>query len=177
MRKILLLLISGFLSTLYGNAQSPKSEKLVISSSILDKEKFMEVSDFSWLFKAGDEMQWAQSKFDDSNWNSRRSYWFADSLKGKDNFKGIGWMRLKFKVDDSLLNKILYLQICQPGACEVYLDGNLIGNLGEPSTDPKKEKILPTLFEAKNVYLVHTKKINLKLAIPLLINSQKVTML
>ncbi|MEJ7741750.1 MAG: hypothetical protein WKF73_03875 [Nocardioidaceae bacterium] len=53
----------------------------------------------------------------------------------------IGWFRLHLKVDSSLLNRSLALQVMQSGASEIYLNGKLIHKLGVVGGNSKKEVI------------------------------------
>jgi two-component system, NtrC family, sensor kinase len=94
--------------------------------------------DKGWKFQAGDNPQWAQPDFDDSQWQStdptQDIHYFAALRQAQ-----IGWFRLHLDVDTSLLNKPLAFRIAQIGASEVYLNGQLLYKVGMVNTDSRKE--------------------------------------
>jgi len=88
-----------------------------------------------WKFQAGDNPQWASVGFDDSKWQP------IDPGKDIQDFSkltngGIGWIRLRIKVDSSFANQQLMAWVSQYSASEIYLNGKLIVKYGTVSTDP-----------------------------------------
>ncbi len=82
-----------------------------------------------WRFQAGDHPAWAQPGFDDRGWAPVNSFFGqANPLPG---WRGMGWFRLWVRVDPSLVDQILALQIDYDGASEIYLDGRRIGGFGK----------------------------------------------
>lgn len=73
--------------------------------------------DKGWKFHAGDNPEWAQADFDDSNWQSiNPTLEVYDSLPQLQ--RNIGWFRLHLVVDTTL-NQSLVLRIHQSGASEI----------------------------------------------------------
>jgi sensor histidine kinase YesM len=135
MRKSFLLLLSLILT---GKcfSQTPASQIFHLDSIpsqsgvILDK---------GWKFHAGDDPKWAKVGYDDATWQP------VDPTLGLHNLPivkkaGIGWFRLKMKVDSSLLNERLAMELTTQGASEIYLDGALIYRFGTVSLDFKEEQ-------------------------------------
>jgi serine phosphatase RsbU (regulator of sigma subunit) len=83
-----------------------------------------------WKYNKGDNMQWADSSYDDSNWK------YIDpalniELLPENTFETIGWFRIHLEIDSQFTNKTLGLMITQSGASEVYLDGKLLHCFGK----------------------------------------------
>ncbi len=90
---------------------------------------------YNWRFHEGDNMAWAMPDADDRNWPMVNSK-MDSAVGGKSfyKFNSIGWFRLHFLADSSLLHVPLAFGINQFGASEVYLDGKLLESFGYPST-------------------------------------------
>ena len=92
-----------------------------------------------WKFHSGDDPQWAKVGYDDATWQS------VDPTLGLHNLQivkkaGIGWFRLKIKVDSSLMNETIAMELNTQGASEIYLNGALIYRFGVVSSDFKEEQ-------------------------------------
>ena len=57
----------------------------------------------------------------------------------KSGWNGIGWFRLRLKVDESLTNQQLALIMDHWGASEIYVDGRLIKSFGKVGATPESE--------------------------------------
>jgi len=93
-----------------------------------------------WKYKAGDQPEWASPTYQDSSWKNAPVLYknithFPDLQEAQ-----IGWFRKSIKVDFSLTQKTLYLNIEQMGASEIYLDGKLLHKIGVVSTNPAVER-------------------------------------
>jgi len=88
-----------------------------------------------WRFRAGDDPTWAGTEYDDSGWG------LVDSGAGPfgPDWRGIGWLRRRLRVDPSCSETVVGLDIHQAGASEIYLDGRRVATLGEVSMDPREE--------------------------------------
>jgi len=88
-----------------------------------------------WRFRAGDDPTWAGTEYDDSGWG------LVDSATGPfgPDWRGIGWLRRRLRVDPSCSETVVGLDIHQSGASEIYLDGRRVATLGEVSMDPREE--------------------------------------
>jgi hypothetical protein len=82
-----------------------------------------------WRFHTGDDMAWADPKFDDSQWallHSDRDW----SVQGYKGYGGMAWYRFSVAVPAGLDKVALYLPRLMT-CYEVYADGNLIGTYGK----------------------------------------------
>jgi hypothetical protein len=94
----------------------------------------------AWRYQPGDNPQWANPDFDDSNWYTfdpigLKAYAMPDSL-----WKGYGWWRITFTADPELIKDIERLYFHSWGAAEVYLDGKLVATYGSFSPNSQLEK-------------------------------------
>jgi serine phosphatase RsbU (regulator of sigma subunit) len=110
---------------------SDLSDGILLSySQLSNQDQVIYITD-SWKFQVGDNMNWASPALADSSWQNVSTYLGPSELPFIE-WEGIGWFRIKFKVDSSLVNFPLALLIEQHnGASEIYLDGELIYSLGE----------------------------------------------
>ncbi|KQT35787.1 hypothetical protein ASG22_01845 [Chryseobacterium sp. Leaf405] len=106
-------------------------------------------------FFVGDNPAFALPQFDDSSWkhvnfNSKKVYsWNPIKLSSKNVSKKdqIYWVRYYFKIDSTLLNQPLCLNISQLGASEIYLNGKKIESIGNiKSKEFKIKNKIPALF-------------------------------
>jgi signal transduction histidine kinase len=127
-----ILYIIGFLLPL--TLLSQEDKVLVITDSTV-ADKWMILGD-NWRYQKGDNMSWANPEFDDSTWNEFSSS-NLNLLDGKNVIADRGeivWLRKRIMADQSL-NDALVLNIYQEGASEIYLDGKLIHQLGNVSSN------------------------------------------
>lgn len=127
-----ILYIIGFLLPLTVFSQEDKV--FVITDSTV-ADKWMILGD-NWRYQKGDNMSWANPEFDDSTWNEFSSS-NLNLLDGKNVIADRGeivWLRKRIMADQSL-NDALVLNIYQEGASEIYLDGKLIHQLGNVSSN------------------------------------------
>jgi len=110
-------------------------------------------------FFAGDNPAFALPQFDDSSWkhvnfNSKKVYsWNPIKLSSENVSKKnqIYWVRYYFKIDSTLLNQPLCLNISQLGASEIYLNGKKIESIGNiKSKEFKIKNKIPELFTLDN---------------------------
>lgn len=112
------------------------TEKDLISGSLVDgQSKFSAVDDHNFALTNLDDSAWKYVDFNDKNaYQKDQPY----------------WIRFYFKLDSSLVNKPLGLEISQLGASEFYLNGKKIESIGKIGKGKSKEfKIkneVPTLF-------------------------------
>ncbi len=83
-----------------------------------------------WRFSDKDSLAFADSSFDDSRWEIRGSE-MRLSTYPRPSFNGIGWFRLQFIADTSIVNTPLVFTITHLGASEIYLNGQLIRSFGK----------------------------------------------
>ncbi|PKD44806.1 PP2C family protein-serine/threonine phosphatase [Rhodohalobacter barkolensis] len=109
----------------------------ISAESMSDSERIIYISD-RWKFKAGDNVQWANPEFEDSEWNVISTNLTAADLSFVE-WDGIGWFRKRIKVGEGLVGKPLALVVDRHlGASEIYLNGEKIYELGRFSTNPER---------------------------------------
>ena len=91
-----------------------------------------------WKWKPGDQPSWAAPDFDDNQWEKFTPGKSIHRLPTLQKTQ-IAWFRRRVRVDSSLVNKVLFVNIEQTGASEIYLDGKLLHKIGVVSTDPAVE--------------------------------------
>jgi signal transduction histidine kinase len=149
MKKTLIVLLFCSLLSLAGHDTlfAQKSDITVIDSLPIDLDK-------GWKWQAGDKPDYAQTTFNDSQWQPIDPTQPINKLKPITNAQ-IGWLRLTVQPDSSLVGKALYFYAMQSGASEIYIDGQLLTKLGVVSKDPSKEQVhspqlgTPTFFSFK----------------------------
>nr|HPH21107.1 hypothetical protein [Haliscomenobacter sp.] len=99
------------------------------------------VLDKGWKWHAGDDSEWAKAEYDDAEWEGIDPTKEISDLPQLKNAE-IVFFRLTVWVDSNVLNKILALKIWQTGASEIYLNGQLIHQLGRVSQNHKQEQTL-----------------------------------
>lgn len=91
-----------------------------------------------WKFKENDDLNRKETNFNDSDWTEISPDLLIDSPATK-NFKGIGWFRIHFNVNQKHVDEIFALHLDYYGASEIFLDGKKIYKGGEVSSDSKEE--------------------------------------
>lgn len=84
-----------------------------------------------WKFHSGDDPQWADPDFDDTTWPLLPSHLSALGEADDNMWNGFGWFRFHLDVDTALTGKILGLNINHYGASQIYINGELIKEIGK----------------------------------------------
>ncbi len=92
----------------------------------------------NWKFHPGDDSTWASPAFDDHSWLALTTQLQTDSLPG--GWNGIGWFRLHFQTDSSLVAFPLSLHTFLQGAADIYLDGQKLYSIGHVATTADSER-------------------------------------
>lgn len=93
----------------------------------------------NWRYHPGDSLAWAAPTFDDQSWEVTYAS-VTKRQKPESTWRGIGWFRARLVVDSSLWGVPLGYVIAHGGACEVYLDGNLLCASGRVATADSVEQ-------------------------------------
>ncbi len=104
----------------------------------------------NWKFSVGDDMTWAESNFDDSNWENVfvPKSWESN---GFENYNGFAWYRKSFKIDKTLSQKYFYLNMGYiDDVDEVYFNGKLVGATGD------FPPLVKTAYKIPRVYMIPT---------------------
>lgn len=105
-------------------------QPLKLTTDNLQNNKTVDLGGAVWKYHAGDDLSWAYSEYDDSDWETLNSTIFqADKLPAS-GWNGIGWFRLSVNVDESALKENISLRLQHFGASEIYLNGRLIQKFG-----------------------------------------------
>ncbi len=129
-----LLLILGF--WLFA-AQAQDTFKLTPDS--LQNGKYVELDKLGWKYSPNAEPRFADPQFDDSAWETLNFTAITPDNIPKNGWRGIGWFRLRLRVDPTLANQPLALVMVHYGASEIYLDGKLIERYGTVGATPESE--------------------------------------
>jgi signal transduction histidine kinase len=121
--KVLILFI--LLSSFNCFSQTPFIDSIPIKGIVLDK---------GWKFQAGDNPDFALPDYDDSKWRPIDPTLDVYDLP-QVRSTPIGWLRIRFRVDSTLLNKPLAFQIRQHLASEIYLNGAQVKKYGVVSSN------------------------------------------
>ena len=83
-----------------------------------------------WRFCAGDNVEWANPKFDDRKWDTVYLPFTTEEFIPF-GYKGNIWIRSNFIINKDQVSKPLSFVIHQLGASEIYIDGKLIYQIGK----------------------------------------------
>ncbi|MYB65276.1 hypothetical protein F4X73_11355, partial [Candidatus Poribacteria bacterium] len=141
----LILVASGFIPQV--SAQDikptlvhPLTGKLALTLATVDRVT-KPWPDSLWKYHPGDNPEWADPGYDDTDWESVNTLLYQNALP-ESGWEGIGWFRLHFTVwDEQIKNMPLALYVAyQAGASEIYLDGKLLYSIGKVGTRKEEEK-------------------------------------
>ena len=146
--KHILILISSLILTAFGficqasaqdNDPVPVTGIRVLTLDDIEKGGALLVN---WKYHPGDDQEWANPAFDDTEWESTESTWLFLNEIPRRGWEGIGWFRLHLSVpDERLWHTPLALQVMyQAGASEIYLDGELIYSFGKVGNRKEEEE-------------------------------------
>ncbi len=89
-------------------------------------------------YHGGDDPAWADPAFDDQRWEIAHIGLPPDDLP-RQGWSGIGWFRIRLRVDASLQDHALGFVLDHWGALEAYLDGRLVHQSGTVGTTRAEE--------------------------------------
>lgn len=101
----------------------------MLATTVVSAQEWQMVQDFrgQWKFELGDDMGWADPKYNDSGWEKMfvPSAWEDEGFPGYD---GYAWYRKHFTISTDLKTRQLYLHLgVIDDVDEVYLNGHFIG--------------------------------------------------
>jgi serine phosphatase RsbU (regulator of sigma subunit) len=128
------LLIFCFLTTaIYGQ------ETFTLNADSLQNGQAVELDQIGWRYSPDDDPRFDDPQFNDSAWETVNGTAITLDSIPKSGWRGIGWFRLRLKVDPALVNEPLALVMVHYGASEIYLDGKLIERFGTVGATPETE--------------------------------------
>lgn len=95
----------------------------------------------TWKFHQGDDPEWKNQNLNDRDWENINvpAFWCSIGLK---NYDGIGWYRKTFTVPAEYRNERLILLLGEiDDLDETYINGQLVGKLGQIQDDYSKTQI------------------------------------
>jgi signal transduction histidine kinase len=104
---------------------------------------YYDAEKLNWRFHSGDNADWAKAEFADSTWAKASPSTITDDANRSPEFARarIGWFRLHIRADSSLHKQSIMLVLSLFGAAEVYVDGNVVGQYGQPSAELASELV------------------------------------
>jgi signal transduction histidine kinase len=104
---------------------------------------YYDAETLGWRFHAGDDAAWAKTEFPDSAWAKASPSAITNSASRSPDFAraNIGWFRVHIRIDSSLNEQSFMLVLSLVGAAEVYVDGQMIGQYGQPSAEAASERM------------------------------------
>jgi class 3 adenylate cyclase len=127
MKRLLIILLCVL--PLFVIAQQNKDHIVYINKDSL--EGYTDLS-ADWRFHGGDDSNWKQKDFNDSDWLIVNSaLWLGKRKDGLDTFNSTGWFRLHINIDSTITGQPIALQMSHYGASEIYLDGKRIASWGK----------------------------------------------
>jgi serine phosphatase RsbU (regulator of sigma subunit) len=134
------LLMPGLWLLLLTTSLSAQSEaSFTLTADSLQNGKSVELSKLDWKYQPGDDPRFADTQFDDHSWETLQGTAITLAHIPQGGWRGIGWFRLRLRVDTALANLPLALVMAHYGASEVYLDGKLAQRFGVVGTTPDSE--------------------------------------
>ena len=115
-----------------------QSDLFVLSDSLFVNDIMYLGQRDGWRFHPGDDMQWADPDFDDSDWIQLKPVGLFHPIPDS-VWEGYGWFRYRFTADSTIHNKIWYLSFFTWGAADIFLDGQPVSSYGSFSTDRQSE--------------------------------------
>lgn len=112
---------------------TPAPTPITLSAEKLNGEQTATLDDLDWKYQPGDDASWAEPNFDDSGWDAVTPKYLTGLSLPKNGWNGIGWFRLPFQIDESLVGEPLSLEVNHPGASDIYVDGKLVRSFGKPA--------------------------------------------
>ncbi len=108
------------------NTSTINNEQTFLSAELIEGHVLLHDS---WRYHPGDNPQWADPAYDDSDWEITNTFLSPYNIPAS-GWDGIGWFRLHLTVDSSLVNEPLMLDMWMRGAAEVYINGELVATFG-----------------------------------------------
>lgn len=112
----------------------------VLPSSDLFSELHL-TSQSGWKYQSGDQSEFAHPEFDDSDWEVLQPGDESEIQIPKELWKGVGWLRFRFKTDADFEQTNFVFELLSHGAVEFYLNGELIQTKGKPSATFSGQKL------------------------------------
>jgi len=101
-----------------------------LTADSLKDGKPVELDKLHWKYHAGDDARWADAGLDDSSWEIINSTRLPIERLPKSGWQGIGWFRLRVRLDATAADVPLAFEMNHWGASEIFVDGRLVKRFG-----------------------------------------------
>ena len=135
----MLLTLNLWLLLLTTSLSAQSDVTFTLKADSLQNGKSVELNKLNWKYQPGDDSQFADPQFNDNLWETLQGTAITLAHIPQSGWRGIGWFRLRLRVDPALANQPLALVMVHYGASEVYLDGKLAQRFGLVGTTPDTE--------------------------------------
>ena len=129
----LLLILGLWLATAQGQ------DTVTLTTDNLQNGQAVELDKLGWKYSPDDDPRFADPQFDDGAWETLNGTAITLDSIPKSGWRGLGWFRLRLRVDPALAHQPLALVIVHYGASEIYLDGKLVQSFGTVGATPETE--------------------------------------
>ncbi len=143
MKTKILLRIFLFASFLLASASTLKAQDsgvFTLTAESLKTGAAIELDKLQWRYHAGDDARWADGQFDDSSWESIDSTQLPIERLPKSGWQGIGWFRLRVRLDAAAADVPLAFEMNHWGASEFFVDGVLVKRFGVVGASAETEQ-------------------------------------
>ena len=106
------------------NTAYPEPSELSADQNTGQRKKI--IIDETWKFKSGDNIEWAEPDYDDSEWKSVKPGYFLN-----EDWESIGWLRFDVLADTNMTEVPVGMLVEVQGAAEVYIDAKPAAEYGE----------------------------------------------
>ncbi|WP_239691514.1 ATP-binding protein [Hymenobacter lapidarius] len=132
-------------------AQTPNPAVLRVDSLTTKGSRNGLLLEQGWRYHVGDDPAWARPDFDERGWDTLNPARPRQELPPRLG-SGMSWLRLRFRLADSLRQRAVLLQADGYGAWEIYLNGRLVQRAGivraNPTQVPDPDKLPPVVVPA-----------------------------
>jgi serine phosphatase RsbU (regulator of sigma subunit) len=110
-----------------------------LTAEQLQNGQAVELDKLDWKYSPNDEPRFADPQFDDRAWETISATALNLDNLPQSGWQGIGWFRLRLRVDEATAQQPLSLLLEQWGASEIWLDGHLLQSVGKIGVTPETE--------------------------------------
>jgi signal transduction histidine kinase len=107
----------------------------VLSTDMYDESGWLSLPTMNnWLYRNGNNPEWAKTEFNISNWQRLDSTQFEE-LKEDKNGIFEAWFRIKIKLDTTFFEQPIYIFQRNAAASDIYVNGELVHSFGNTGSN------------------------------------------
>ncbi|MGI8655725.1 MAG: hypothetical protein ACR2LC_10950, partial [Pyrinomonadaceae bacterium] len=111
-----------------------------LTTESLKNNAAIELGKLKWRYHTGDDARWAAQQIDDSSWEIIDSTRLPIERLPKSGWQGIGWFRLRVRLDGTAADVPLAFEMNHWGASEIFVDGVLVKRFGVVGASAETEQ-------------------------------------